>query len=58
MSVSNADAINALAAASTAQSTADGKIDSFYQDTAPVVFSEGDIWFDTNDGNKIYTARS
>jgi len=40
VSVSNADAINALAAASTAQSTADGKIDSFYQATAPITFSE------------------
>lgn len=58
ISVSNADALNALAAAATAQSTADGKIESFYQTTAPTVASEGDIWFDTDDGNKIYTRRS
>ncbi len=40
VSTSNADAIQALADAATAQSTADGKIESFYQITAPVVFSE------------------
>lgn len=54
--VSNAS--TALANAATAQAAADGKIDSFYQATAPAVASEGDIWFDTNDGNKIYTRRS
>lgn len=48
----------AIANAATAQSTADGKIDSFYQDDAPGSASEGDIWFDTNDGNKVYTRRS
>mgnify|MGYP003109015818 CR=1 FL=1 len=48
----------AIANAATAQSTADGKIDSFYQDNAPSSASEGDIWFDTNDGNKVYTRRS
>lgn len=45
----------ALTDASTAQSTADGKITTFYQDNPPTIsMSEGDIWFDTNDGNKIY----
>lgn len=58
ISASNADAIQALADAATAQSTADGKIESFYQTTAPWTASEGDIWFDTDDGNKIYTRRS
>jgi len=48
----------AIANAATAQSTADGKIDSFYQNDAPGSASEGDIWFDTNDGNKVYTRRS
>jgi len=44
-------------AANNAQTTADGKIVSFYQDEPPTAgeSSEGDIWFDTNDGNKIYT---
>lgn len=49
------DAINALANAATAQSTADGKIVSFYQTSAPTTgMSHGDIWFDIDDGNKIY----
>lgn len=43
-----------LAAAANAQSTADGKIDSFYQTSAPGSASEGDIWFDTDDGNRQY----
>lgn len=53
-----ATASSAFAAASTAQSTADGKIQSFYQTSAPSSASEGDIWFDTDDGNKVYTYRS
>jgi hypothetical protein len=33
----------------------DGKTKAFYQTTAPTVgVSEGDIWFDTDDGNKQY----
>lgn len=48
----------AMTAASTAQSTADGKIVSFYQATPPGSASEGDLWFDTDDGNKLYTRRS
>lgn len=51
-----ANAANALANAATAQATADGKINTFHQDTAPSGQgeSEGDLWFDTNDGNKQY----
>lgn len=48
----------AIANAATAQATADGKIDSFYQPSPPAGASEGDIWFDTDDSNKIYTYRS
>jgi hypothetical protein len=34
---------------------ADGKTKAFYQTTAPTVgVSEGDIWFDTDDGYKLY----
>ena len=44
----------ALANAATAQSTADGKIVTFYQASAPTAEGEGDIWFDTDDGNKCY----
>lgn len=49
----------ALDNAATAQSTADGKILTFYQDDAPTTNDNadlglGDIWFDTNDGRKMY----
>jgi hypothetical protein len=40
-----------------AQGTADGKIQTFYQDAEPTgmtAANNGDIWFDTNDGNKAY----
>lgn len=43
----------AIADAADAQSTADGKIESFYQDTMPSG-SLGDFWIDTDDGNKLY----
>lgn len=47
----------AAALAENAQATADGKINSFYQDNPPIGVgeAEGDIWFDTNDGKKQYT---
>ncbi|TNE38307.1 MAG: fibronectin type III domain-containing protein [Sphingomonadales bacterium] len=44
----------AIAAAAGAQETADGKIDTFYQTSAPTGVSIGDLWFDTDDGNKLY----
>lgn len=44
----------ALDAAAAAQAAADGKIDSFYQASAPGTASEGDLWFDTDDGNRQY----
>jgi len=48
-----ADAANRAIAA---QATADGKIDSFWQASAPSggSVSDGDIWFDTDDGFKQY----
>ncbi|CAM0015889.1 tail fiber protein [Vibrio phage D171] len=49
-----ADVEKAITAASNAQATADGKIDTFFQDSHPANASSGDIWFDTNDGNKQY----
>ena len=47
---------DALSNAASSQATADGALVSFFQDDEPagVVSSEGDIWFDTNDDNKIY----
>ena len=44
----------ALDNAATAQSTADGKIETFYQDAEPASADEGDLWIDTNDDNKLY----
>ena len=58
VSIRDGSIATAITNAATAQSTADGKIDSFYQDNPPGSASEGDIWFDTNDGNKVYTRRS
>lgn len=46
----------ALNAAGTAQATADGKIESYYQPSMPTgtSYSVGDLWFDTDDKNKLY----
>lgn len=43
-----------LDAAAAAQAAADGKIASFYQASPPGSADEGDLWFDTDDGNKQY----
>lgn len=51
-------AVSAIAAAAAAQDTADGKIDSYFQSSAPVIGPNdaklGDLWFDTAHGNKQY----
>jgi hypothetical protein len=48
----------AIQDAAGAQSTADGKITSYYQDNAPTnsngELSEGDLWTDTNDNDATY----
>ena len=53
----------ALAAAQSAQTTADGKINSYYSATPPTLNGEGvalsvddtgDLWFETDNGNKQY----
>ena len=51
-----ANAATAQAAAEAAQSTADGKIVTFFQDSVPTATDAGDLWFDTNDKNKCYRA--
>jgi hypothetical protein len=40
----------------TAQTTADGKAKTFVQDDQPTggAYNVGDLWIDTNDGNKLY----
>lgn len=47
---------SALSKANTAQTTADGKNTVFYQASAPSTSGRktNDIWFDTDDGNKMY----
>lgn len=39
-----------------AQTSANGKNTVYYEDTEPTggTYSDGDVWFDTNDGNRIY----
>lgn len=44
----------ALSAAQNAQSTADGKITAFYQNSEPIEADPGDLWFDTDDNSKVY----
>lgn len=49
--------VEAMAAAGTAQSTADGKVRTFAQTSAPTGVTSkdtGDLWIDTDDGNKLY----
>ena len=40
----------------TAQATADGKAKTYVQDSEPTggAYNIGDLWIDTNDGNKLY----
>lgn len=44
----------AQADADAAYALADGKIETYFQTTAPTGASIGDLWFDTDDGNKLY----
>jgi hypothetical protein len=37
-----------------AQATADGKVFTFVQSSAPTADGVGDLWLDSNDGNKLY----
>jgi len=54
VSVRDGGIAQALSDAADAQATADGKIATFYQSSAPTAEGVGDIWFDTDDGNKQY----
>lgn len=44
----------ALSNAANAQATADGKITTWYQAAAPTAEGVGDLWVDTDDGNRLY----
>lgn len=54
VSVQDAGIAAAAALANDAQATADGKVQTFYQASAPTAEGTGDLWFDTDDGNKQY----
>lgn len=54
VSVQDAGIQSALTAAGTAQTTADGKIVTFAQGTAPTATDIGDLWIDTSNNNKLY----
>jgi hypothetical protein len=54
LTIKDQDALDALADASTAQSTADGKVTTFYQIAAPTAEGIGDLWVDSDDSNKLY----
>ena len=52
--VADGNIAQALTDASNAQATADGKIVTFYQTGAPTAVALGDLWVDTDDGNRLY----
>lgn len=52
--ITDSDITKALADAAQAQETADGKITTFYQSTPPTAEGIGDIWIDSDAGNKMY----
>ncbi len=52
--IEDAGITEAIQKAQDAQTIADGKIVSYYQDTMPTNANAGDLWIDTNDGNKLY----
>lgn len=54
LQIKDQDIIDALNAAADAQATADGKIKTFAQASAPTAEGVGDIWMDTDDNNKLY----
>lgn len=45
---------DALDAANDAANFAQAKVGAFWQTTVPTGGNDGDIWFDTDDGNKMY----
>jgi len=49
-----ANASQALADAATAKGIADGKVTTYYQGTEPEAEALGDLWVNTDDGNKLY----
>lgn len=54
LDVTNEDISRAITKATDAQATADGKVTTFYAATAPTAEGVGDLWIDTDDGDKLY----
>jgi len=54
LNAAQAAASTAIANAAIAQGTADGKVTTFFQITAPIAEAVGDLWIDIDDGNKLY----
>ena len=52
--IQDQEILAAMAAAATAQSTADGRIVSFFEAATPAGGKLGDLWFDTDDDNRLY----
>ncbi len=52
------DIAQAISDASDAQTRADEKVVTFFQDGIPTSEGIGDLWIDTNDNNKLYRAAS
>ena len=46
--------VKALSKAAQAQATADGKVTTFYQATAPIAEGVGDLWVDSDNNNKYH----
>ena len=53
-SIEDSDIIAAVQAAQNAQTTADGKIVSFYQAEQPTEGTKGDLWIDTDNFNRLH----
>ena len=54
VSVRDSGIAQAISDAADAQSTADGKIVTFYQTSAPSGASAGDLWVETDNNNKLW----
>lgn len=54
LDVTNEDISRAITKATDAQATADGKVTTFYSASAPTAEGVGDLWIDTDDGDKLY----
>jgi hypothetical protein len=54
VAVQDAAISTALTNAATAQGTANSKIITFIQSTAPTASETGDLWMDTSNGNKLF----